>query len=110
MFPFRFGYSAVFNKKIIPSFSENYLELSVCVLFPKEDYRFLCGVGVMARYFDFDAIIKDPDFENKIFPAHLVRPDMSLGPAEEISSEESDLPRFEFLPALKLLLVVFSPL
>lgn len=55
--------------------------------------RFLCGVGVMARYFDFDAIIKDPDFENKIFPAHLVRPDMSLGPAEEISSEESDLPR-----------------
>ncbi|WKX93369.1 hypothetical protein Q1695_010984 [Nippostrongylus brasiliensis] len=54
--------------------------------------RFLCGVGVMARYFDFDSIIKDPDFENKIFPAHIVRPDMSLS-ADDVDPSDSDKPR-----------------
>ncbi|PIO71278.1 hypothetical protein TELCIR_06830 [Teladorsagia circumcincta] len=55
--------------------------------------RFLCGVGVMARYFDFDSIIKDPEFEKKIFPASAVRPDLSLSNAEDINHEEPEKPR-----------------
>ncbi|CAJ0606280.1 unnamed protein product [Cylicocyclus nassatus] len=54
--------------------------------------RFLCGVGVMARHFDFDSIIKDPEFETKIFPAHLVRPDLSLG-TDDIDLHDSEKPR-----------------
>uniref|UniRef100_A0A7I4Y7D1 Nipped-B protein n=1 Tax=Haemonchus contortus TaxID=6289 RepID=A0A7I4Y7D1_HAECO len=54
--------------------------------------RFLCGVGVMARYFDFDSIIKDPEFEKKIFPANAVRPDLSLS-VEDINHENLEKPR-----------------
>ncbi|KAK6732347.1 hypothetical protein RB195_016622 [Necator americanus] len=54
--------------------------------------RFLCGVGVMARYFDFDAIIKDSDFEGKIFPAHIVRPDFSLN-ADDVDPQDPEKPR-----------------
>ncbi|EPB68083.1 HEAT repeat protein [Ancylostoma ceylanicum] len=54
--------------------------------------RFLCGVGVMARYFDFDSIIKDPEFEGKIFPAHLVRPDLSLS-TDDVDPQDPEKPR-----------------
>ncbi|KIH55417.1 hypothetical protein ANCDUO_14426 [Ancylostoma duodenale] len=53
---------------------------------------FLCGVGVMARYFDFDSIIKDPEFEGKIFPAHLVRPDLSLN-TDDVDPQDPEKPR-----------------
>uniref|UniRef100_A0A158P7D5 Nipped-B protein n=1 Tax=Angiostrongylus cantonensis TaxID=6313 RepID=A0A158P7D5_ANGCA len=55
--------------------------------------RFLCGVGVMARYFDFDSIIEDPEFERKIFPAHVIRPDLSLCTAEVSAYHNEDKPR-----------------
>ncbi|KAJ1354545.1 hypothetical protein KIN20_011525 [Parelaphostrongylus tenuis] len=55
--------------------------------------RFLCGVGTMARYFDFDSIIDDPEFETKIFPAKLVRPDLSLNTAEVAVHEDEEKPR-----------------
>ncbi|VDK70513.1 unnamed protein product [Cylicostephanus goldi] len=46
----------------------------------------------MARHFDFDSIIKDPEFEAKIFPAHLVRPDLSLG-TDDLDLHDSEKPR-----------------
>ncbi|VDM61376.1 unnamed protein product [Angiostrongylus costaricensis] len=55
--------------------------------------RFLCGVGVMARYFDFDSIIEDPEFERKIFPAHLIRPDLSFSTADVSAYHNEDKPR-----------------
>ncbi|KAK6040338.1 hypothetical protein COOONC_22156 [Cooperia oncophora] len=55
--------------------------------------RFLCGVGVMARYFDFDSIIKDPDFDSRLFPADNVRPDFSLSAIEDINHDDPEKPR-----------------